>query len=152
MAAGSWKVFSGSSHSSSGILQLLSSGVSDSFVSMALFKDFIFNGWFCEAVSVFHDPKIAILEIVKFVHSLGLAFKEDVWSVHVKHCVYMKKNGLILLDSSAIISVHGLASRFSARVVRLLGITNALGVHFGFRKSCLFFSGIGDSVSVHIAG
>ncbi|KAG9288638.1 hypothetical protein G9A89_006739 [Geosiphon pyriformis] len=118
---------------------------------MALFKDFVFNDWFCEAVSVFHDPKIAVLEIVKFMHSLGLAFKKEVWSVHAKHRAYMEKNGLITLDGSAGVSVHGLASRFSAGVVKLLGITNALGVHFGFCKSCLFFLGIGDSVSVHIA-
>ncbi|KAG9304517.1 hypothetical protein G9A89_020081 [Geosiphon pyriformis] len=148
---GSWKAISGSSHSSSGILQLLSSSVSDSSVSMALFKGFVFNGWFCEAVSIFHDPKITVLETVKFVHSFGLAFKEDVWSVCAKHCAYMEKNRLILLDGSAVISVHGLASRFSAGVVRLLGVTNALDVYFGFRKSCLFFSGIGNSVLVHIA-
>ncbi|KAG9291896.1 hypothetical protein G9A89_004834 [Geosiphon pyriformis] len=129
---------SGSSHSSSSILQLLSSGVFDSSMSMALFKGFVFNGWFCEAVFIFYDPKIAVLEIVKFVYSLGLAFREE-------------KNELILLDSWASILVHGLASRFSAGVVRLLGIANALGVHFGFHKSCLFFLDISDLVSVHIA-
>ncbi|KAG9306310.1 hypothetical protein G9A89_018193 [Geosiphon pyriformis] len=75
---GSWKALSGSFHSFSGILQLLSSSVSDSSVSMALFKGFIFNGWFSKAVSIFHDPKIAVLEIVKFVRSLGLAFRKDV--------------------------------------------------------------------------
>ncbi|KAG9304673.1 hypothetical protein G9A89_021453 [Geosiphon pyriformis] len=130
---GSWKALSGFSYSSSGILQLLSFSISDSSVSMAFFKGFVFNKWFCETVSIFHNPKIAVLKIVKFVHSLGLAFRED-------HRAYMEKNGLILLDGSAIISV-----------VRLLGITNALGVYFGFHKSCLFFSGIGESVSVHIA-
>ncbi|KAG9289083.1 hypothetical protein G9A89_022392 [Geosiphon pyriformis] len=146
-----WKALSGSFHSSLGILQLLSFSVSDFSVFMALFKDFVFNEWFCKAVSVFHNPKIAVLEIVKFVHSLGLAFREDVWSVRAKYHAYMEKNRLILLDGSAIILVHGLASRFSAGVVRLLGITNALGVHFGFRKSCLFFLGINESVLVYIA-
>ncbi|KAG9293949.1 hypothetical protein G9A89_019287 [Geosiphon pyriformis] len=130
---------------------LLSSSVFDSSVSMALFKGFVFNGWFSEAVSVFHDPKIAVLEIVKFVHSLGFAFRKDVWLIRAKHCAYIEKNRLIPLDGSAVVSVHGLASRFSAGVVRLLGITSALGVHFGFHKACLFFSGIGESVSVHIA-
>ncbi|KAG9292366.1 hypothetical protein G9A89_015236 [Geosiphon pyriformis] len=147
----SWKAISGSSHSSLGILQLLLSSVSDSSVSMAFFKGFVFNDWFCEAVSVFHDSKIAVLEIVKFVCSLGLAFKEKIWSVCAKHRAYMKKNRLIPLDGLASISVHGLASRFSAGVVRLLGITNALGVYFGFCKSCLFFSDISNLVSVHIA-
>ncbi|KAG9295413.1 hypothetical protein G9A89_013442 [Geosiphon pyriformis] len=112
---------------------------------------FVFNSWFREAVCIFCNSKIAVLEIVKFVHSLGLAFREDVWSVHAKHCAYIEKNGLIPLDGSAIISVHGLASRFSAGVVRLLGIIDALDVHFGFHKLCLFFSGLGNLVSVHIA-
>ncbi|KAG9289466.1 hypothetical protein G9A89_008027 [Geosiphon pyriformis] len=147
---GFWKAISSSSHSSSGILQLLSSGVSDFSVSMAFFKDFVFNGWFCKAVSVFHNPKIAVLEIVEFVCSLGLAFREEVWSVCAKHHAYMEKNRLIPLDGSAGISVHGLALRFSAGVVRLLGIANVLGVHFGFCKSCLFFLDIGDLVLVHI--
>ncbi|KAG9299402.1 hypothetical protein G9A89_014051 [Geosiphon pyriformis] len=147
---GVWKVLSGSSLSSSDILHLLLSCISDSSMSMALFKSFVFNGWFCEAVCVFCDPKIAVLEIVKFVRSLGLTFRKDVWSVRAKHHAYMEKNRLISLDGSAVISVHGLASRFSVRVVKLLGITDALGVHFGFCKSCLFFSGVGDSVSVYI--
>ncbi|KAG9290547.1 hypothetical protein G9A89_020917 [Geosiphon pyriformis] len=133
-----WKALSGFSHFSSGILRLLSSSVSDSSLSMALFKGFVFNGWFCETVSVFHNPKIAVLEIVKF-------------SIRAKHRAYMEKKGLIPLDGSAVVSVHGLASRFSVEVVRLFGITDALGVHFGFHKSCLFFSGLGELVSVHIA-
>ncbi|KAG9289188.1 hypothetical protein G9A89_022497 [Geosiphon pyriformis] len=146
-----WKVLSGSFFSFSGILQLLLSCISDSSVSMALFKGFVFNGWFHEAVCVFCDPKIAVLEIVKFVRSLGLAFRKGVWSVCAKHRAYMEKNGLIPLDGLAVISVHGLASRFSAGVVRLLGITDTLGVYFGFCKPCLFFSGLGDLVLVHIA-
>ncbi|KAG9287615.1 hypothetical protein G9A89_019676 [Geosiphon pyriformis] len=140
---GIWKALSGSSLFSSGILHLLSSCVSDSSVFMTLFKGFVFNGWFRETVCIFCDPKIAVLEIVKFVHSLGLAFRED-------HHAYIEKNGLIPPDGSAVISVYDLASRFSAEVVKLLAITNALGVYFGFRKFCLFFSDIGDLISVHI--
>ncbi|KAG9294142.1 hypothetical protein G9A89_021501 [Geosiphon pyriformis] len=147
---GVWKMLSGFSFFSSDILHLLSFCVSDSSMFMAFFKDFVFNGWFCETVCIFHNPKITVLEIVKFVRFLGLAFRENVWSVHAKHRAYMEKNGLISPDGSAVISVHDLASRFSARVVKLLGITDALSVHFGFRKSCLFFSGVGNSVSVHI--
>ncbi|KAG9297499.1 hypothetical protein G9A89_020901 [Geosiphon pyriformis] len=131
------KVLFGSFLSSLGILQLLSSCISDLS--------------FHKTVCIFHDPKIAVLEIVKFVHSLGIAFREDVWSVHAKHRAYIEKNRLISLDSSAVILVHGLASRFSARVVRLLGITDTLGVYFGFHKSCLFFLEKDNSVSVHIA-
>ncbi|KAG9307609.1 hypothetical protein G9A89_023174 [Geosiphon pyriformis] len=135
----SWKVVSGLFHSSLDILQLLSSCISDFSVFTALHKGFVFNGWFCKAVSVFHDFKVASLEIVKFVHSFGL------------HYAYIEKNELIPIDGSAVISIPGLVSRFSAGVVKLLGITNAVGVCFGFHKSCLFFSGVSDPISVHIA-
>ncbi|KAG9289874.1 hypothetical protein G9A89_015454 [Geosiphon pyriformis] len=60
----SWRTLSGLSHFSS--------------FSMALYKSFVFNGWFHEAVSIFHDLKIAGLEVVKFVRSFGLAFKDNI--------------------------------------------------------------------------
>ncbi|KAG9294577.1 hypothetical protein G9A89_008056 [Geosiphon pyriformis] len=65
------KVVSGLSHFFSGVLQLLSSCSS--------------NSLYCEAVFVFYDPKVAGLKVVKFVQSFGLAFRNDVWSVHAKH-------------------------------------------------------------------
>ncbi|KAG9289843.1 hypothetical protein G9A89_015423 [Geosiphon pyriformis] len=133
--ANSWKTLFGLSHSSFCVLQLLLSCVSDFLVSMALYKGFVFNDWFHEAVSIFHNPKIAGLEVVKFVRSLA----------------YMEKANLILLDDSALVTVSGLASGFFTGVVKLLGITEALGICFGFCKSCLFFLDINGSVSVHIA-
>ncbi|KAG9299172.1 hypothetical protein G9A89_013820, partial [Geosiphon pyriformis] len=129
-----WKVVSGFSYSSLGILQLLSSCVSDFSLSMALYKDFVFNGWLHKVVTVFPNLKIAGLEIVKFVCFLSLAFRSDIWSVCAKHHVYMEKNGLILLDGLVFISVSGLASGLSAGIVKLLGIVNAFGVYFGFCK------------------
>ncbi|KAG9294039.1 hypothetical protein G9A89_021207 [Geosiphon pyriformis] len=138
-------------HFSLGILQLLSLCVFDSFLFMALYKSFVFNDWFCEVVTIFHDPKVANLKIVKFVHSLSLAFRSDIWSVCVKHYAYIEKNELISLDGLVFISVSGLASGLSAKVVKLLGIADSFGVHFGFHKSCLFFLGISDLVSVYIA-
>ncbi|KAG9298234.1 hypothetical protein G9A89_002722 [Geosiphon pyriformis] len=113
---------------------LLSFCVSDFSVFMALYKSFVFNDWFREAVSVFHNPKVAGLKVVKFVRSLA----------------YMEKANLILLDGSVLVTVSDLTLGFSAGVVKLLGITEVLGVHFGFHKSCLFFLDINDSVSVHI--
>ncbi|KAG9284411.1 hypothetical protein G9A89_023668 [Geosiphon pyriformis] len=120
---------------------LLSSYISDFSVFMALYKGFVFDDWFCKVVSIFHNPKVASLEIVKFVCSLGLVFRTGVWSICAKHRAYMEKNGLIPIDGLAVISVPGLASRFSTGVVKLLGIADAVGVHFGFYKS----------LSVHIA-
>ncbi|KAG9297266.1 hypothetical protein G9A89_001535 [Geosiphon pyriformis] len=142
---------SGFFHSFLGILQLLSFCVSDFFLSITLYKNFVFNSWFCETVTVFHDPKIVDLKIVNFVHSFSFAFRSNVWSVHARHCAYMEKNELILLDGLVLILVSDLASGLLVEVVKLLGIIDAFGVCFGFHKSCLFFSDINDSVSVHIA-
>ncbi|KAG9300576.1 hypothetical protein G9A89_000757 [Geosiphon pyriformis] len=137
----SWKAVFGFSHSSLDILQLLSLCVFNSFLSIALYKGFIFKDWFHKVVTIFHNPKVVGLEIVKFVHSLICA----------KHCAYMEKNVLISLDGSVLVLVSGLVLGLSTGVVKLLGITNVFGVCFGFHKSCLFFSGISNSVSVYIA-
>ncbi|KAG9302484.1 hypothetical protein G9A89_006448 [Geosiphon pyriformis] len=147
----SWKALTDLSLSSSAVMQLLSSCASDFSVFVALCKSFVFNDWFCEAVSVFRDPKITGLEVVKFVHSLGLAFRDDVWMVRAKHRAYIEKAKLILLDGSTPVSVSGLVLGFSAGVVKLFGITEAVGIHFGFHKPCLFFSGVGSLVSVRIS-
>ncbi|KAG9307029.1 hypothetical protein G9A89_003080 [Geosiphon pyriformis] len=136
----SWMVLSGLSFSSSCVLRLLSSSVSDVSVFTALSKGFVFIEWLREAISVFKCHKAASSKIVEFVHSLSFAFRNDIWLVRIKHCAFMKKNNLIPLDGSVSISVPGSASRFSAGIVRLLGIC------FGFRKHCSFFSGVGDSV------
>ncbi|KAG9300793.1 hypothetical protein G9A89_023591 [Geosiphon pyriformis] len=92
---------------------------------MALHKGFVFDEWFGEAVSIFHNPKVACLEVVNFACSLGLAFRDEIWLVQAKHCVYMEKHRLILLDGSSLTSVSGLTSRLSAGVVDLLGIDEA---------------------------
>ncbi|KAG9294426.1 hypothetical protein G9A89_001931 [Geosiphon pyriformis] len=146
-----WKTLFGSSVSSSCLLQLLSSCVSGSSVSMALHKSFVFDNWFCEAVSIFHSPKAACLKVINFAHSLGFTFRDEIWLVRAKHHVYMEKHGLIPLDGSSSTLVSGLTSCLFVGVVDLLGINKAFGVYFGFRRSCMFFSSIGNSVSVYIA-
>ncbi|KAG9304397.1 hypothetical protein G9A89_019959 [Geosiphon pyriformis] len=146
----SWKAISGLSISSSNVLQLLSTCASDFLVSLALYKGFVFRGWFREAVSIFHDPKITDVKITDFVCFFCVTFRNNIWLVRAKHCAYMEKNDLIPVDGSIPVSVSGLVSRFSDGVIKLLGIAKAFGVRFGFHKSCSFFSGIGDSVSVNI--
>ncbi|KAG9301746.1 hypothetical protein G9A89_003292 [Geosiphon pyriformis] len=146
-----WKTLSGSSVSFSCLLQLLSSCVLGSLVSMALHKGFVFDNWFCEAVSVFHSPKMACLKVVNFTCFLGLAFRDEIWLVCAKHRAYMKKHGLILLNDSSPTLVSSLTSHLFTDVIDLLGINKAFGVYFGFRKSYMFFSSIGNSVSVYIA-
>ncbi|KAG9297130.1 hypothetical protein G9A89_019411 [Geosiphon pyriformis] len=74
----SWKALTGLSLFSSVVMQLLSSCAFDFSVFVALYKGFVFNDWFRETVSVFRDPKITGLEVVKFVHFLGLAFRDGV--------------------------------------------------------------------------
>ncbi|KAG9293622.1 hypothetical protein G9A89_005625 [Geosiphon pyriformis] len=147
----SWRVLSGLSLSSSCMLQLLFSCASDVSVFTALFKGFVFSGWLREAVSAFKSHKIVSSNIVEFVRSLSFAFRNDIWLVQVKHHAFMEKNKLIPLDGSVLVSVSGLASKFLAGIVRLLGVAEALGICFGFRKQCFFFSGVGNSVLVHIA-
>ncbi|KAG9287532.1 hypothetical protein G9A89_019593 [Geosiphon pyriformis] len=120
------------------------------WLSSALFKGFVFDGWFPEAVSVFHDPKIAGVRITDFVRSLCLAFRDDIWLVCAKHRAFMEKYGLIPMDSLALTSISGSVLKFSTGVIKLLGMSVAFRVCFGFCKHCLFFSGIDFSVSVVI--
>ncbi|KAG9307392.1 hypothetical protein G9A89_017221 [Geosiphon pyriformis] len=75
---------------------------------------------------------------------------ENVWLVHAKHQAFIEKCGLISCNSFALMPISGLPMRFSAGVVRLLGMAEAFGVSFGFHKFCSFFSGVEDLVSVHI--
>ncbi|KAG9286528.1 hypothetical protein G9A89_014694 [Geosiphon pyriformis] len=145
------QMVSGFSHFFLDILQLLSLCGSDSSLSIALYKSFVFNDWFCEMVTIFHDLKVAGLEIVKFVYSISLVFRSNIWLVCAKHHAYMEKNRLISLNGLVFVLVSGLALGLLAGVVKLLGIADAFGVYFGFCKSCLFFSGVNDSVLVHIA-
>ncbi|KAG9297635.1 hypothetical protein G9A89_011150 [Geosiphon pyriformis] len=146
----SWKTISGLSLSFFNVLQLLLTCASDFLVFSALYKGFVFRGWFREAVSVFHDPKVAGIKITDFVYSLYVTFRNNIWLVCAKHHTYIEKNGLIPVDGSIPVLVSGLVLRFSGGVVKLLGIAEAFGVHFGFCKSCSFFLDIGDSISVNI--
>ncbi|KAG9297924.1 hypothetical protein G9A89_018752 [Geosiphon pyriformis] len=139
----SWRLLSGLSLPFSVVLQLMSTCVLDLLVSLALYKGF-------ETVIVFHDPKIAGVKITDFVHSICSTFRNNIWLVCAKYRAFMEKNGLISVDGLFVIPVSGLVSKFSAGVVKLLGVTEAFGILFGFHKSCLFFSGIGDLVSVNI--
>ncbi|KAG9303948.1 hypothetical protein G9A89_005858 [Geosiphon pyriformis] len=114
-------------------------------------SDFVFKNWLQKAVSVFEDAKIAGQKIIEFVCNLCLVFRDEIWLVHAKHCVYIKKNDMIPSDSSAVVSISGLSALLSVSVVKLLGIAETVDVGFDFCKSCLFFSDIGDSISVHIS-
>ncbi|KAG9289440.1 hypothetical protein G9A89_008001 [Geosiphon pyriformis] len=75
------------------------------------------------------DSSVAGSEIVKFVCSLSLNFRSDVWLVHAKHCAYMEKNGLIPLDGLVLVSVSGLVSELLAGVIKLLSISNLVLVY-----------------------
>ncbi|KAG9293877.1 hypothetical protein G9A89_019215 [Geosiphon pyriformis] len=90
------------------------------------------------------------LTVVDFVCKFCLAFWEEVWLVHAKHRSLIERNGLIPRNSSLLLPVIGLSKLLSAGVVKLLSIADAFGINFGFYKSCLFFSGVGNMISVHI--
>ncbi|KAG9305537.1 hypothetical protein G9A89_003600 [Geosiphon pyriformis] len=146
----SWSALSGLSISSSGVLQLLSTYVSDVSVFTALFKGFVFDGWYCEAIFFCSNPKLACSKVVEFVWSFGTAFRTEVWLVHIKYHAFIEKNGHILSDGSVPVPISGLGSNFSAGIVRLLGVAKAISVHFGYHKQYVFFSGVNNSVVVHI--
>ncbi|KAG9288279.1 hypothetical protein G9A89_021310 [Geosiphon pyriformis] len=146
-----WGVHSGLAYFFSGVLQLLSTCVFNISVSTALCKGFVFKDWFRKSVSVFKDSRKASQNIVAFVYEFSLAFWEDIWLVHAKHRAFMEKNGLILCNGSASVPISGLFLRLSSSMTQLLGVAKAIGVGFRFRKSCLFFLGIGSEVSVHIS-
>ncbi|KAG9307576.1 hypothetical protein G9A89_023141 [Geosiphon pyriformis] len=130
-----WSLFPGLSTSSSSVSQFLSFCASNVTVCMALCKGFVFKNWLQKAVFVFGDAKIAGQKIVEFVYNLYLAFRDEIW---------------LWNDTLALVSISGLPALLSASVVRLLSIAEAIGVGFGFYKSCLFFTGVEDSVLVHI--
>ncbi|KAG9303977.1 hypothetical protein G9A89_005887 [Geosiphon pyriformis] len=132
-----WETRSGLSYSISCVSQSLSACTSNAVVGVAICKDF--------------DSKTAAQNIVAFVRDFCLAFCDNIWLVCVKHRAVMEKGGLIPRDGSIPVLVSGLSSVLSSNVVRLLGITDANGIGFGFCRSSLFFSGIGNLVLVHIS-
>ncbi|KAG9303047.1 hypothetical protein G9A89_022136 [Geosiphon pyriformis] len=132
------------------LVDLLSNCVSGATVGTALCKGFVFNDWYHESVAVFKDSKVAALTVVDFVHKFCLAFWEEIWLVRARHRSLMKRNGLILCDGSLPLLVISPSKLLSAGVVKLLGVTDVFGISFGFHKSCLFFSDVGNMVSVHI--
>ncbi|KAG9288345.1 hypothetical protein G9A89_021376 [Geosiphon pyriformis] len=123
----------------------------DLSVSMALCKDFVFGDWYCESVSVYKNPKVAVVEVVDFVQEFCLAFRDNIWLVRVKHRAIMERNKLILHDGFISVTVSGFSTWFLAGVIRLLGIANALGISFGYCKHCLFYAGVGDMAFIHIS-
>ncbi|KAG9302953.1 hypothetical protein G9A89_022370 [Geosiphon pyriformis] len=134
--ASAWEVHTGFSHSS--------------LFGMALCKGFVFNDWYHESITVFKDSKVAALIVVDFVRKFCLVFWEEVWLVRARHRSLIEKNGLIPRNGSLSLPIIGPSKLLSAGVVKLLGVTDAFGISFGFHKSCLFFSSVGDMVSVYI--
>ncbi|KAG9299611.1 hypothetical protein G9A89_020782 [Geosiphon pyriformis] len=82
-----------------------------------------------------------------FGHVRFLDTHASLWEVRsgLSHSI-----SLIPCDNSISALVPGLPAVLSAGMVRLLGVIEAFGVSFGFCKSRLFFSGIGNLVSVKI--
>ncbi|KAG9297802.1 hypothetical protein G9A89_000107 [Geosiphon pyriformis] len=131
--------------------ELLSTCISDVTVSTILCKGFVFGDWYYKSVSVYKDPKVAVVNVVNFVHEFCLVFYNNIWLVCVKHQAIMEKNKLISCDSSILVTVSGFSTWLLAGIIRLLGIDDVLGISFGYHKRCLFYAGIGDMASIHIS-
>ncbi|KAG9284437.1 hypothetical protein G9A89_023694 [Geosiphon pyriformis] len=141
--AAAWEVRSGLFCSFLCVSQLLLTCISDVTVSMALCKSF--------SVSVYKDSKVAVINIMNFVHEFCLAFCDSIWLVRVKHQAIMEKNKLIPHDGSIPVAVSGFSTWLLAGVTKLLGVANALGVNFGYHKHYLFYAGVGNMAFVHIS-
>ncbi|KAG9295526.1 hypothetical protein G9A89_000177 [Geosiphon pyriformis] len=79
-------------------------------VSTALCKDFVFGDWYHKSVSVYKDPKVAVVNIVNFVREFCLAFRDNIWLVHMKHRAIMEKNKLIPRNGSIPVIVSGFSA------------------------------------------
>ncbi|KAG9303008.1 hypothetical protein G9A89_006225 [Geosiphon pyriformis] len=145
-----WEALSGLPWSSSQLMQLILSCVSDTLLCLAFCKSFMFKLCFQEVVSVFRDSKIACQKVIEFVQNFCFAFRDEIWLVCVSHRALIEKCSLIPRDSSVSGLVCGLSLLFSAGVIKMLGIAKAFGISSGFHASCLFFAGIRDSVLVII--
>ncbi|KAG9293090.1 hypothetical protein G9A89_016452 [Geosiphon pyriformis] len=110
-----------------------------------------FSDWYHKAVSVYKDPKVAVVNIVNFVCEFCLAFHDDIWLVCAKHQVIMERNKLIPHDGSIFVAVSGFSTWLSAGVIKLLDVADALGISFGYCKHCLFYADVGNMASVHIS-
>ncbi|KAG9297819.1 hypothetical protein G9A89_000124 [Geosiphon pyriformis] len=73
-----WELCLGLSQSFSCVLQLLSTHFFNVIVGTALYKGFVFCEWYYESVFIFKDPKVAVQNIVAFVHDFCLAFRNDI--------------------------------------------------------------------------
>ncbi|KAG9301965.1 hypothetical protein G9A89_021009 [Geosiphon pyriformis] len=112
--ASTWKTVSGLSYASFHVSQMLSNCLADLKLVVLLCKSFVLMDWCQEATSCFNNSKVVSGKVVEFVRSLCLSFRNDIWLVRSKHCVYMKKHGLIPYNSSILVLVSGGMSVFSA--------------------------------------
>ncbi|KAG9301481.1 hypothetical protein G9A89_005631 [Geosiphon pyriformis] len=62
---------------------------------------------------------------------LASCVSENVWLVRVKHWAFMEKHGLILHYGFILMPISGLSMRFSADIIRLLGVEDLVSVHIG---------------------
>ncbi|KAG9307175.1 hypothetical protein G9A89_017003 [Geosiphon pyriformis] len=145
-----WCAVSGLGLYLSQISQMLSLCISDDELYTTLNKDFLFRDWYLKAVSVLNNTKLVSRVIINFVWNFGAAHHADIWLVKAKYRVFMEKSGLVPHDGSVLPVTWSLLSLFLARVVRLLGVIEVLGVCFGFCKLCCFFSDFDRIVSVII--
>ncbi|KAG9307390.1 hypothetical protein G9A89_017219 [Geosiphon pyriformis] len=81
---------------------------------MALCKGFVFSDWYHKSVSVYKNSKVAVVNVVNFVHEFGFVFCDNIWLVHAKHQAIMEKNKLIPHDSSIPVAVFGFSMWLSA--------------------------------------
>ncbi|KAG9302650.1 hypothetical protein G9A89_007354 [Geosiphon pyriformis] len=123
-----WQSVSGLGLHSSRVSQVLFLCTFDDMLYTTMGKGFVFRDWVQEASSILDDTKVAGRFIVDFIRELGAAYHLDIWVVRAKYRALIEKGGLILFDSSVYPVTHGLSCMFSAGVIRLLGISEVVGM------------------------
>ncbi|KAG9306513.1 hypothetical protein G9A89_004710 [Geosiphon pyriformis] len=73
-----WEAYFSLVQFSSCVSQLLSICIADAAVSTALYKGFVFGGWYQESLSVFKDSMVVASNIVDFVHGFCVFFRDDI--------------------------------------------------------------------------
>ncbi|KAG9298254.1 hypothetical protein G9A89_002742 [Geosiphon pyriformis] len=138
-----WQSVSGLGLHLSHVSQVLSLCISDNVLYTTM-------GKVQKTLSILGNTKVVRRFIVDFVRELGAAHYLDIWVIRAKYRALMEKSSLILFDGFVYSVTHSLSCMFSAGVIRLLGISKAVGVCFGFCKHSCFFSGINGVISVLI--
>ncbi|KAG9296155.1 hypothetical protein G9A89_014747 [Geosiphon pyriformis] len=171
-----WNELLGTFVNKNAVANLLLETASSIDLFTALAKSFVLKSWMVDTLGHLNADSSEGALIVNFIYHFAENYRSAIWLPAAKLKSYYEKYNFLPCDGSSISLVSDLSSLWSAGTIRdfrfRLGIYVCFGLYlcltrsdfgflcdvpvvknldiFGFRKSCLFFSGIEDMVSVHI--